>query len=165
MSKRDTDSNGTLVVTYRDDEGEVNKRRLAGILGAATTAMMAMLIVVFSLGMVGAAVGVGIGGFVADFGQVNATDTDGATIYPVLAEQPACESAPQLNADINGEVQIGEYVEFRKDLPLPSSAFTNGQIARITIVSDVDPIGPGNNTISADNLDLRLTALKPISSN
>jgi len=49
------DKNGTLVVTYREDEGEVDRRRLAGIMGAATTVMMLFLVIALSLGMVGAA--------------------------------------------------------------------------------------------------------------
>lgn len=149
MSKED--GKGTLVVTYREDEGEVDRRRLAGVLGAATTVMMLILIVALSLGMVGAALGVGMGGFVASFGNVQSTD--GGTIYPVLGEQPACEEAPQLKASLRGTAEITEHVAFYKDLPAPG--VLNVSTVRINIVSELD----GGANVTADNLDLRLSAL------
>jgi len=145
------DNNGTLVITYREDEGEVDRRRLAGVLGAATTAMMTLLIVAFSLGMVGAALGVGMGGFVASFGNVEAND--GGTIYPVLGEQPACEEAPQLKASLRGEAEISEHVAFYKDLPAPG--VLNVSTVRINIVSNLSD----SPNVTANNLDLRLSAL------
>jgi hypothetical protein len=157
MSKRDTDSNGTLVVTYREDEGEVDKRRLAGILGAATTMMMLLLIVTLSLGMVGAAMGVGMGGFVASFGNVSSPD--GGYIYPVIGQQAACSDAPQLEASLSGDTTITDYVEFYKDLPIPRQirgTLTQQDAVRITILSELT----GTNNISASNLELRLTALE-----
>jgi len=161
MSKKDTDKvDGTLTVTYREDDGEVDRRRLAGIMGAATTAMMVLLIVTFSLGMVGAALGVGLGGFVADFDQVETTDN--ASIYPVLGEQAACEQAPQLEAKLAGTSNITSTnastpaVEFFKDLPLPAGDFYSGDYARVTIAgNEVD-----GSPITAKNLELRLTALE-----
>jgi hypothetical protein len=153
MSKRDTDSNGTLVVTYREDEGEVDKRRLAGILGAATTVMMLLLVITLSLGMVGAAMGVGIGGFVANFGTV---DADGGVIYPVVGEQAACDNAPQLEASLSGTATVDRYVEFYKDLPIPSDLSLNNQDhVRISILSNLS-----SSNVTAQNLDLRLTALE-----
>ena len=153
MSKRDTDSNGTLVVTYREDEGEVDKRRLAGILGAATTVMMLLLVITLSLGMVGAAMGVGIGGFVANFGTV---DADGGVIYPVVGEQAACDNAPQLEASLSGTATVDRYVEFYKDLPIPQElSLSNQDHVRITILSNLS-----SSNVTAQNLDLRLTALE-----
>jgi hypothetical protein len=163
MSKKDTDlkDDGTILVTYREDEGEVDRRRLAGIMGAATTAMMVLLVVTLSLGMVGAAMGVGLGGFVANFDKV---ETGGnASIYPVLGEQAACEQAPQLEAKLAGTANITSVnsstpaVEFFKDLPLPGSQFYTGDYARVTIAgNEVN----GTEAITASNLELRLTALE-----
>ncbi len=156
MSKRDTDSNGTLVVTYREDEGEVDRRRLAGILGAATTMMMLLLIVALSLGMVGAAMGVGMGGFVAGFGNVSAPD--GGVIYPTVGEQAACDNAPQLEASLDGTATIRGYVEFYKDLPLPNAlqgTLSNQDSVRITILSNLT-----DENVQAESLELRLTALE-----
>ena len=152
MSKKD--NNGTLVVTYREDEGEVDRRRLAGVLGAATTMMMLLLIVAFSLGLVGAAMGVGMGGFVANFGSVNA---DGGVIYPVVGTQAACDNAPQLEASLNGEAVVDDYVEFYKDLPVPGAIAgeVNQEAVRITILSNLS-----NQNVTAYDLDLRLTALE-----
>lgn len=159
MSKED--GKGTLVVTYREDEGEVDRRRLAGIMGAATTVLMLVLIVALSLGMVGAALGVGMGGFVASFGEVD--NPDDATIYPVLDEQAACDAAPQVEASLTGTAEVGEYVEFYKDLPLPDTFEEDDgtdRYARISIVSDgLDSVG-GEDTVEVENLDLRLTALE-----
>ena len=83
-------------VTYTrpKDEGEVDSRRLAAVIGAAGTVATIALISMFSIGMVGAALGVGIGGFVANFEQVTYNDstTSGspnAQIYPVLGAQAA----------------------------------------------------------------------------
>ena len=161
MSKKDTDiDNGTLTITYREDEGEVDRRRLAGIMGAATTAMMVLLIVTLSMGMVGAALGVGLGGFVANFDKVETNNS--ASIYPVLGSQGACANAPQLQAALNGDVQIYSNststpaVEFFKDLPLPDAFFAANSFARITIAGN----GTQDKPIQASNLDLRLTALE-----
>ena len=161
MSKKDTEfEDGTITVTYREDDGEVDRRRLAGIMGAATTAAMVLLIVTFSLGMVGAALGVGIGGFVANFDNVKTSGN--ASIYPVLGEQAACESAPQLEANLGGTAEITSTdssqpaVEFFKDLPLPSPISDGDQFARITIAGNNDT----NDPIEASNLALRLTALE-----
>lgn len=156
MSKKDsTDNNGTLVVTYREDEGEVDRRRLAGILGAATTAVMLLLIVTLSLGMVGAAMGVGMGGFVANFGNVSAPQ--GGVIYPTIGEQAACSNAPQLEASLDGDATITNYVEFYKDLPIPSDlSLTDQENVRITILSNLTD----TSNVTANDLDLRLTALE-----
>lgn len=150
------DEQGTLVVTYREDEGEVDRRRLAGILGAATTVMFLMLIITLSLGMVGAAMGVGMGGFVASFGNVDSPS--GGYIYPVVGEQAACSNAPQLEASLQGTTTVTEYVEFYKDLPVPgaiSGTLTNQEAVRITILSNL-----AGDSVTAENLDLRLTALE-----
>jgi len=154
MSKKD----GTLLIKYREDEGEVDSRRLAGMLGAATTVMLLFVIVAFSLGMVGAALGVGIGGLVANFGQVDADQ--GGIIYPTIGDQAACADAPQLEASLEGEAVVNEYVEFYKDLPLPTGAtWGNAENVRITILSDLDGEG-GTQNVTAQELDLRLTALE-----
>ena len=122
-------------------------------MGIASTLAVILLITIFSIGMVGAALGVGIGGFVANFDEVNATG--GAEIFPVLGQQPACEDAPQLQASINGTAELSGSVEFFKDLPLPDSGFDNDEFARIMIV------GQDNGTpIEVSSLDLRLSALE-----
>jgi hypothetical protein len=162
MSKKDTDinDNGTLTITYREDDGEVDRRRLAGIMGAATTAMMVLVIVTLSMGMVGAALGVGLGGFVANFDKVETNNS--ASIYPVLGSQGACANAPQLQAALNGDVQIYSNssstpaVEFFKDMPLPDAFFSANSFARVTIAGN----GTTDTPIQASNLDLRLTALE-----
>jgi hypothetical protein len=144
-------------VTYTrpKDEGEVDKRRFAGIMGVAGTAVMIALISFFSIGMVGAAIGVGIGGFVANFENVSYND-DNAQIYPVLGAQAACDNAPQLEASLTGQATLFNGVEFFKDLPLPGNQFGDGdEFARISIVAS-----GGSDGISVNNLDLRLTALE-----
>ncbi len=152
MSKED--GKGTLVVTYREDEGEVDRRRLAGIMGAATTVMMLFLVIALSLGMVGAALGVGMGGFVASFGNVDVdVEGDSGSIYPVLGDQPACDEAPQLMANLQGTAEVTEHVAFFKDLPAPAAVDVD--TVRINIVAD--EIDEGD--VEIDNLELRLSAL------
>jgi hypothetical protein len=156
-------------VTYTrpKDEGEVDKRRFAGIMGVAGTVAMIALISFFSIGMVGAALGVGIGGFVANFEQVtynNNTvqaaspgDNADAQIYPVLGAQAACGNAPQLEASLAGQANISGGVEFFKDLPLPSSVgFSTNEFARVSIIG----ASPSGQNITIKDLDLRLTALE-----
>jgi hypothetical protein len=150
----------TVTYTRPKDEGKVDKRRFAGILGLASTVMMIGLISFFSIGMVGAALGVGIGGFVADFEKVNYNDTTvgstaNAQIYPVLGTQAACENAPQIEASLEGTAELAGNVSFFKDLPLPSTNFTTARMARVGIVAS-----SGANPIQATDLDLRLSALE-----
>jgi len=128
-------------------------------MGVAGTAAMIALISFFSIGMVGAALGVGIGGFVADFEQVNYNDTTvgstaDASIYPVLGTQAACQNAPQIEASLSGTAELTGNVSFFKDLPLPD-VFANDRMARVGIVAQ-----SGADPIEADDLDLRLTALE-----
>jgi hypothetical protein len=157
-------------VTYTrpKDEGEVDSRRLAAVIGAAGTVATIALISMFSIGMVGAALGVGIGGFVANFDNVsyNASDAGqpadaGAAIYPVLGSQPACENAPQITASLTGTSNLYGGVEFFKDLPLPSD-FTNDDFARISIVASAPDTASG---IEVSDLNLRLSALETKSLN
>ena len=156
-------------VTYTrpKDEGEVDKRRFAGVMGVAGTAAMIGLVTFFSIGMVGAALGVGIGGFVANFEQVaynqttvdaaDPTENANAQIYPVLGSQPACQNAPQLEASLTGQANITGGVEFFKDLPLPANFGNSGNsFARVSIIG----AAPSGNPITVDDLNLRLTALK-----
>ena len=143
-------------VTYTrpKDEGEVDKRRLAAVMGAAGTATMIALITFFSIGMVGAAMGVGIGGFVANFENVSYNDNN-AEIYPVIGSNAACDDAPQLEASLGGEANLYGGVEFFKDLPLPDAFSGPQDFARITIVGT-----GGTDGIKVTDLDLRLTALE-----
>jgi hypothetical protein len=120
----------------------------------------------FSIGMVGAALGVGIGGFVANFDNVsyNATGqagASGAEIYPTLGSQPACENAPQITASLDGTSNLYGGVEFFKDLPLPSD-FTDEDFARISIVASAPDTAQG---ITVNDLNLRLSALETKSLN
>ncbi len=133
-------------------DNSYDKRKVAGAMAMGSLFLAIMLVTILSVGMVGAALGVGIGGFVAEFGHVDASDAN-AQIYPVLGENPACENAPQLMASIDGEATITEEVAFYKDLPLPDD-FTNADLARVAIESDL-----GTNEVDATDLDLRLTAL------
>lgn len=96
--------------------------------------------------------GVGFGGFVANFDSVNADS--GGEIFPVLADQAACDSAPQLQAALDGTTELDGGVEFFKDLPLPGG-FGNADLARVSIVASA-----GANPIQVEGLDLRLTALE-----
>jgi len=143
----------TKEFTRTSEESEVDKRRFAYVMGGASTAMIVALLTFFSIGMVGAALGVGIGGFVANFEEVSYTDGN-AQVYPTLGTQAACDKAPQLEASLSGTTTITGGVEFFKDLPLPSNFGTNFDFARITI------IGNGTGGITAQDLDLRLTALE-----
>lgn len=152
-----TDKEQEQKVTYTrpKDEGEVDKRRFAAIMGAAGTATVIALITFFSVGMVGAAMGVGIGGFVANFEEVSYNDGN-ASIYPVLGSQAACENAPQIEASLGGDATLIGGVEFFKDLPLPSSStFGNDRFARVSIVGN-----GSNGGITVTDLDLRITALE-----
>ncbi|MCX2818474.1 hypothetical protein EGH25_03785 [Haladaptatus sp. F3-133] len=144
--------------TRPKDEGEVDKRRFAGIMGLAGTAMAVALVTFFSIGMVGAAMGVGIGGFVANFEEVS-YDGGNAQIYPVIGSSAACDNAPQLQASLAGSgndaAELIGGVEFFKDLPLPEAAtFNEDDFARITI------IGNGTDGIQVEDLNLRLSALE-----
>ena len=124
-------------------------------MGVATAMATVAIITFFSIGMVGASLGVGIGGFVANFGEVNATE--GAEIFPVVGQQPACADAPQLQASLKGTANLSGGVEFFKDLPLPADFGNNGDsFARVSIIG----AAPSDNPITVDDLNLRLTALK-----
>jgi hypothetical protein len=137
----------------RNKRSGYSPRRFSAVMGTAATLATVSLITFFSIGMVGAAMGVGIGGFVANFGKVNATE--GAEVFPVVGQQPACDDAPQLQATLNGTAKLSDGVEFFKDMPLPSGAFPNDDFARITIV------GQDNGTpIQVSGLSLRLSALE-----
>lgn len=128
-------------------------RRFSAVMGTAATLATVSLITFFSIGMVGAAMGVGIGGFVANFESVNASE--GGEVFPVIGQQPACEDAPQLQATLEGTAELSGSVEFFKDMPLPQSGFTDADFARITIV------GQDNGTpIQVTDLSLRLSALE-----
>lgn len=141
-------------------EGHVSTQRLAAILGVASTVAVFAAISFFSIGMVlGASIGPGMGGFVANFEEVTYDGGD-AKIYPVLDEHPACEGAPQLEVDLQGPSTLDGYVSFYKDLPLPADFGTDDagndrDIARVSVVADAPPDG-----IEVDDLGLRLTALK-----
>jgi hypothetical protein len=132
--------------------GRTSKRRLGAAMAVASTLSVVALVSFFSIGMVGAAMGVGFGGFVANFDSVNATS--GGEIFPVLADQAACDNAPQLQAALDGTAELDDGVEFFKDLPLPTG-FGDADFARVSIVASA-----GANPIQVEGLDLRLTALE-----
>ncbi len=137
----------TIIISYRED-GAIDRRRLSGILGAATTLLMLLLIVALSLGAIGA-VGVGIGGFVIEFSDVSAAS---GAVYPALGQQSECDSAPQLMATLDGEAEIDGYFQITKGIPVPGE--TVGGVS-VDVLSEA---GNGS-SISADSLDLHLTAL------
>lgn len=142
--------------TDEDDEpvpGHIPRKRLAAVLGASSTVFVITAITFIGVGTVlGASLGPGIGGFVASFEEVDYQDGD-AEIYPVLGEEPACDEAPQLEANLDGTTHLSGQVQFYKDLPLPD-AFEEEQIARLSIVAD-----SGEDSIEVEDLNLRLTAL------
>ncbi len=149
--------NKTIEITYRDEVGETDSRTFAKWMGIGATAMMLTLVMVLSVGMIAGALGVGIGGFVASFGNVVVDPVgngNGGAIYPVLGDQPACNEAPQLNAHLPGTAEITGHVAFYKDLPLPGN-FSNADTARVNIVSNNLTAGD----VSLQDLDMRLSAL------
>ncbi len=138
---------------YELPPGSVSRKRFAAVFGAASTVVVIAGVSFFSIGMVlGASLGPGLGGFVAQFDNVSYTQNK-ADIYPVVAPHPACENAPQLEANLEGKTYLNGNVTFYKDMPLPDS-FGPNQIARISIVAD-----SGTSRIEVTDLNLRLTAL------
>jgi hypothetical protein len=135
--------------------GKVSRKRFAVVFGTASAIMVISLSTFLGVSMVaGAMLGPGMGGFVAEFGEITYNEGD-AEIYPVLAAHSACDNAPQLEASLKGQTRLDGNVTFYKDLPLPSSDFAPNQMARVGINAQAPPSG-----ISVQDLDLRLTALK-----
>jgi len=146
------DGPDTVILEYHDGNGGgLERRRLVGVLGAASTLLVLVLIVALLLGALGA-LGVGIGGFVATFGSVNAGD--GGVVYPTIAEQDQCPNAPQLMATLDGDVTVDRYFGIQKDVPVPTSPMDIGA-TRIEIMNEMS----GNNSMVVEDLDLRLVAL------
>lgn len=141
------DEPNTVTLTYQE-EGSIDRRRLSGVLGAATTFLLLLLIVALSLGAVGA-VGVGIGGFVIEFSDVTAPT---GSVYPALAQQSECDSAPQIMATLDGQSRIQGYFQITKGIPVPGSAVDG---VSVDILSEAR----NNSSINAENLDLYMTAL------
>ena len=140
---------------YTHEKGErYSRRRFKAVLSVATAMATVAIITFFSIGMVGASLGVGIGGFVANFGEVNATE--GAEIFPVVGQQPACADAPQLQASLKGTANLSGGVEFFKDMPLPTGVFSDDDFARISIKGQ----DRNGKPIQVSELDLRLSALE-----
>jgi hypothetical protein len=142
-----SDEPDTVILTYRE-EGGIDRRRLSGILGAATTLLLILLIVGLSLGALGA-VGIGIGGFVIEFSDVTAGS---GAVYPALAQQSECDTAPQLMATLDGQAQIDGYFQISKGIPVPGSTIDGVSV-------DIMSQAGNNSSINAENLDLYLTAL------
>lgn len=134
-------------------EGEYDKRKVAGAMAFGTMFLAILAIMVLSVGMVGANLGVGMGGFIASFEQVNNVADEERLIAPALGENPACGSAPQLVASFPGDTSIRGDIAFYKDLPLPSN-FTSDDNARVSIYS------PNPDGIKVQELDLRMSALE-----
>jgi hypothetical protein len=144
--KRDDDS-------YELPEGYVSRKRFTVVFGTATALFVVAGITFFGIGMVlGASLGPGLGGFVAQFENVSYTDGN-AYIYPVLGAEAACDDAPQLEANLDGTTFLNGNITFYKDLPLPDD-FSPNRMARISIVAN-----SGTGPVTAENLNLRLTAL------
>lgn len=135
--------------------GKLSRKRFATTLGTASAITIISLSTFLGVGMVaGAMLGPGMGGFVAQFGEIT-YNQGSAEIYPVLASHSACDNAPQLEASLDGQTTLNGDVVFYKDLPLPSTEYTQDQMARISINAKAPPSG-----IQVQDLDLRLTALK-----
>jgi hypothetical protein len=134
--------------------GSVSQSRFALVFGAASTVAVVAVVSFFSVGMVlGASLGPGIGGFIAEFDNITYTQGE-AEIYPVIGTEPSCEKAPQVEADLAGKTLLDGMVMFYKDLPLPDSSYSNDQIARISIVAS-----SGSQPTEVNDLNLRLTSL------
>jgi hypothetical protein len=103
-------------LTYRK-EGELDLRKLSGMIGISLTAVTILLIVGLTFGMVGASLGVGIGQFSSDFGTLRTED--GGSIYPMLGTVSECQNAPQLAANLHGNVSIKGNFGFFKTIPVP----------------------------------------------
>jgi len=148
MSK---DGPETVILEYQKDEPETDRRRLVGVIGAASTLLVLILIVALFLGSLGA-LGIGIGGFLATFGVVDADA--GGVIYPTLEEQGQCEKAPQLMASLDGEVAVQNHFGIQKDIPIPGSPMGIDS-TRIDIITEIGE----NASVLVEDLDLRLIAL------
>jgi len=100
-----------------------------------------------------------MGGFVASFGNVDVTidDEEGGAIYPVIGDQPACDEAPQLMANLLGTAEVTEHVAFYKDLPAPDGLTDAAGVDTVRINIVADEIEEGD--VDIDNLELRLSAL------
>jgi hypothetical protein len=139
---------------YEPPPGSVSRRRFAAVFGTASTLVVIAGVAFFGVGMVlGASLGPGVGGFVAQFENVSYTDGN-ADIYPVVGAQAACDNAPQLEVKLDGKTLLDGGVTFYKDLPLPETSFSPNQMARISIVGD-----SGTEPAEVTDLNLRLTAL------
>ncbi len=133
--------------------GSVHRDQFTGTLAVSAV----FLAIIVSMGLLtgpalGSIYGGGTGGFVAEFGTVEAGE---GTIFPVIDEHPACENLPQLKAVIDGDVEIGDHVRFYKDLPTPGD-FTDADIVRLAIESEI----PDGELAFVNDLDLRMTALE-----
>jgi hypothetical protein len=147
-----TDGDGREFTRKRG--GSHSTRRFGAVAAVAAVLSTAAFVTFFTIGMVGAALGIGVGGFVANFDNVSASQ--GAEIFPVVGEQAACDEAPQLQASLDGTAELSGGVEFFKDMPLPSPGdFPNDDFARITIVGQDD-----GTPIQVSGLSLRLSALE-----
>ncbi len=137
----------------RKQYGGVDRDQFTGTLAVSTVFLSILVTMGLLTGpALGSIYGGGTGGFVAEFGTVEA---DRGTIFPVIDEHPACENLPQLKAVIEGEVEIGDHVRFYKDLPTPGD-FTDAEVVRVAIESDI----PEDDVAMVNDLDLRVTALE-----
>ncbi|MFW5938726.1 MAG: hypothetical protein ACOCSN_07270 [Halanaeroarchaeum sp.] len=98
----------------------------------------------------GTVFGPGMGGFVAEFGIVDANE---GTIYPVLDEHPACENAPEMEANLRGDVTIDDHLAFHKDLPSPDGF--PADVVRLSIVA-----ANLSQPVDSSDLSLRFTGLR-----
>ncbi|MFW5938727.1 MAG: hypothetical protein ACOCSN_07275 [Halanaeroarchaeum sp.] len=122
---------------------------------AAFTMATAFLVVLVAMNAttgaaVGSLLGPGAGGFVTEFGVVQA---DQGTIYPVLDEHAACENAPQFEANLRGEVLIDDHLTFHKDLPSPDGF--PADVVRLSIVA-----ANLSQPVDSSDLSLRFTGLR-----
>lgn len=144
-----SDEGPPTVTVYKD--GGYDRRRIAGLLGTGTTVLLLLLVAGLSLGMVGATLGVGIGGFSADFGTLQTEE--GGSIYPVLDTVSECDNAPQLAANLHGEVKIDGNFGFFKDVPVPGGT----ESVRVNVVADeMDD----DQELVAENVSLRFTSIE-----
>ncbi|MFW5938728.1 MAG: hypothetical protein ACOCSN_07280, partial [Halanaeroarchaeum sp.] len=131
--------------------GSVDVHRFGATMTAATAFLVVLAMSALTAGTVaGTVFGPGMGGFVAEFGIVDANE---GTIYPVLDEHPACENAPEMEANLRGDVTIDDHLAFHKDLPSPDGF--PADVVRLSIVA-----ANLSQPVDSSDLSLRFTGLR-----
>jgi|GEM_PF-2998459 hypothetical protein len=137
-------------LTYRES-GKLDYRRVSGMLGISLTAVTLTLIVGLTFGLVGASLGAGIGQFSSDFGTLKTED--GGSIYPLLGTVSECQKAPQIAANLHGNVSIKGNFGFFKTIPVPGEVDN----IRVDIVAaDIDE----TEEFAAENVSIVFSSIR-----